>query len=138
MTTTPTTQDTLADYTAGNSEWNDEQKYASALWVRGTNVWTLHSTYDDPYEAVLPMLDMDTPNVVLEMFGWMNPVNEDGTPIAGEEERQRVRIAMALDTNGCVVGVQRLGEADFLTEDGTEGHFADFVNSARRIKEMAR
>lgn len=136
MTTTPTTQETLADYIAGNSEWDDEQAYASAIWVRGTNVWTVHSTYDDPYEAVLPMVSMGTPQVILEMFGWMAPVNEDYEPIIGEEERERVRIAMALDENGCVVGVQRLGNEDFLVEDGS-GHFADFVNSARRIKETA-
>lgn len=124
----------ITEFLATSDSWDDSQDYASALWVRGANTWNLLSTHDDPYSAVLPMVEITDKPVILEMFGWMRPFTEDEDgemTVEDDAERIRCRILFSLDGDTPTATVQQLGSTDFIHDDSMEGLFMDFVTSAR-------
>ena len=99
--------------------WGD---YMCALWLNNNGVWVLTNTYDDPYDAIEPMVTLENPSV-LEMFGKATNM-ETG-------EASRVRVLFSFDGENPSCSIQIYGDDELITDEDTAGMFMDYFHMVR-------
>lgn len=122
---------------------HDEQQWDSdnagaTLWMRGPMDSRWHPTgrMGDPYD-LLPLAVCMSPRwleteVMLLMYGWASPVNDDSET---EGERRRVRVMLHLNKGIEHVAIQFRGQTIEEFPDMGAGMFVEQVNELRRAQE---
>ena len=122
---------TIADrFAEANTEWKEANTpYPTSLWVDKGNGWVLIDEYNDPYEAMTPLvLSSDNPTVLM-MFGNMVRLDDDGTPT---DEKTRVRLLFAVHGDEHEILVQPEGGEAFYDSDA-EGMFMEVYNLTKTL-----
>lgn len=121
------------------NSWNDEGSY---VWTRSStlNEWDIQVLpTNDPYE-LLPHCVAATPQaspieMMLLMYGWATPYDENNPDEMNMEERRRVRVVVYFHDGKERMGVQFQGSTiEEMPTDG--GMFADTLRGLRLAQSL--
>lgn len=119
----------IADRFAEAQPWNPDDRSPSALWVEGDNGWELISQFDDPYEAMTPLALLSDETALLEMFGKMTKLDDDGEPTG---EKFHVRLLFAVRGDNYEVLVQK-ADGESFSDPSAEGMFLDLFMATKAL-----
>lgn len=126
---------TVADrFAEAQTEWKEPNRPGpTSLWVESQGKWTLVESYNDYTDALLPLVKTGKP-AVLEMYGTLRPLDEEGEPT---DETMRCRVIFAIDGDDHNVLVQR-ADGESFSDEGAEGAFMEMYHEAKWLAEMGR
>lgn len=120
----------IADrFAEAQPEWDTVNPSPASLWVDNGNGWSHLENYNDPYDAMTPLVLLSDNPAVLEMFGKMTRLDDNDEPT---DETVRVRVMFGVCGDDYQVLVQR-PDGELFTDEGAQGMFLDLFLMTKQL-----